>query len=86
MTFLLFKTKGQAKNYLKSINAIKRNIQFTLEEERTVVLVFWTQNCLSELTIYTNWHLKETNTCVYIPRSAYCPLSYKKAAIRSLIY
>ena len=39
-----------------------------------------------EVMMQTSWHLKETNTGVYIPRRAYCPLSCKKSAIRSLIY
>ena len=32
------------------------------------------------------WHLKDTNTGLYIPNSAYAPVRYKTSAIRALIF
>jgi len=85
--FAVFKTKPQAKRFLKILNSINSNIQFTIEEESNDSLCFLDTNVFRKNGEYEiEWHLKDTNTGVYIPRNAHCPLKYKKAAIKGLIF
>ena len=85
--FAIFKTKFQARKFLNTLNLVNKNIQFTIEEELDNSLCFLDTNVQRVgKNFEVKWHLKTTNTGVYIPRSANCPLVYKTAAIRGLIY
>ena len=69
------------------INKIEPNIQFTIEEENNSELVFLDVTVKKVNNKFeTSWHLKSTNTGIYINRHAHSPLAYKTAAIRTLIY
>ena len=82
----VFKTKHDAETFLKDINKIHCDIQFTteFEENNTINFLDVTIERTSR-TFNTKWHLKKTNTCTYINKMANSPNNYKHSAIRSLI-
>ena len=81
--FALFPSKTTAKRFLNEINTIHRSIKFTMEEENCKSLcLFDVKVERKERSFITSWHLKETNTGVYIPLNAYSPLSYKKQQLK----
>ena len=75
------------KNFPTKINKINKNIQFTIEHQENNSLVFLDSQITHESNKFDiSWHLKSTNTGVYINRHSYSPNNYKHAAIRSLLY
>ena len=85
--FALFKTANQAKKYLKYLNTFHKNIQFTLEEEKENKINFLDVTIKRiDSRFELSWHLKDTNTGVYVPRTACSPMKYKKNAIKEIIF
>ena len=85
--FAIFSNKNEADEYLKHINSFHPNLQFTIEHSINNYLNFLdvTIEVIND-KITTKWHIKRTNTGVYLCKTAYSPIQYKTAAIRALIY
>jgi len=85
--FAIFRTKDEAEAFLQHINSFHSNIQFTIEHSVENKLTFLDLDIqYKNDVIYTKWHVKKTNTGIYLPKSASSPTQYKTAAIRALIY
>ena len=86
-SFAIFNSEDEALNFLEYLNSIHKNIQFTMEAEVENTLKFLdvTVHRFDE-KLQTSWSVKDTNTGVYIPKCAFAPQKYKRAAIRSLIF
>jgi len=85
--FAVFKSKTEADNFFNNMNLLHNNIKFTKEEEQNGSLNFLDLTITRNNNILeTEWHIKSTNTGTYLHKSAFSPQTYKKAAIRSLIY
>ena len=69
------------------LNSLHVNLKFTQEKETDGKLNFLDVTVIKTANnIETDWHIKSTNTGVYLPKCAFSPSTHKKAAIRSLIY
>ncbi len=83
--FSIFNSKENAERFLQFLNCHYPCLKFTMESEEEGVLRFL------DTVIKRNgdsldyaWSIKDTNTGIYIPSSAYAPFRYKTAAIRAL--
>lgn len=78
--FVIFNSQDEA-------NSVHKAIQFTLETAENSSINFL-DLCitLENNSLKTNWTLKNTNTGLYTPKTAYSPTVYKKNAIKALYY
>ena len=85
--FAIFTSRADAEQFLIHINSFHPNLKFTIEHPQNDQLVFLdTSIQLINGKVSTSWHIKKTNTGVYLPKIASSPTHYKTAAIRALIY
>ena len=85
--FAIFNHENEVTEFLKFLNSIVPQLQFTAEMESQKSLVFLDTKVVRHDGRYaTQWHCKSTNTGRYIPSMAYSPPKYQKAACRCLIY
>ena len=85
--FCIFDKNSDASAFHDFLNTLHPDIKFTMEREVNESLVFLdTKVTKSENAFDIAWHLKETNTGIYIPNSAYAPKRYRLAAMNSLFY
>lgn len=84
--FCLFHKNASIDEFHNYMNTLHPNLCFTVETEQDDSLVFLDAMVTKSKdgTFDTAWHLKDTNTGVYIPNSAYSPRRYRLAAVRSL--
>jgi len=84
--FAVFKSKEEADIFLEHINSFHQSLQFTIEHPVNNELNFLDVTVtIKDGTVSTRWLMKKTNTGVYLPNHSFSPLTYKTAAIRSLI-
>jgi len=85
--YAIFHTKEEATRFLDHINSFHTSLKFTIEHsiENKITFLDIDVSYINN-KIETCWHMKKTNTGVYLPKTAYSPLHYRMAAIRSLVY
>jgi len=82
-----FPSKESASNFLNQINTIHPNLEFTMECESNGTIQFLdTEIFRSNGQLHYRWHLKSTNTGIYIPSSAAAPQRYKNSPFQALFY
>ena len=86
--FLVFHSESEINHFFDFVNGLDSNIKFTKELEINNSISFLDTKItkLNDGEIRISWHVKDTNTGLYIPNSAYAPKRYKFSAIRSLLY
>jgi len=85
--FAIFNNKEEADNYLQHLNSLHENLKFTIEHSKENKITFLDMNIeYKNTTFNTSYHIKATNTGIYMSKKANSPQQYKEAAIRSLIY
>jgi len=81
----VFESLDAATNFLKEMNSMHQDINFTIEVATDSSIKFLDMEVkLTENSLKTNWCLKVTNTGLYTPKMSYSPNIYKKNAIKAL--
>ena len=85
--FAIFASKEEADDFFEKLNSPHSELKFTQENETNESLIFLDVNVIKvNGKIETKWHRKNTNTGIYLNKTACSPMNYKTASIRSLIF
>ena len=68
----VFKDKEDSIPFLKHMSSLNENLQFTIEHSVNNKITFLDKQ-LGNKTIKTFWHIKNTNTGIYLQKSAFSP-------------
>ena len=85
-SFVIFKAREHAQQFLHYLNAQHNNIKFTCETERNGVLPFLDVNIRRAECFHTSVYRKPTFTGLYTNFSSFIPDKYKVNLAKSLFY
>ena len=82
--FDVFNSQHECHEFLDFLNKQLPELKFTMEEENHGDITFLDVRVSRRNSFATSWHVKTTNTGLYLPYIAWCSMSYKISVAKAL--